>query len=76
MIFDCERFEALRNEVVEFTPGSATFVPGVRTLLHNSSGCVRRFMEGDPRTVLRFIAGCMDILDTDAYIEAQVGAQH
>jgi hypothetical protein len=63
MIFDCELFEQLRNEVVEFVPGSTSFTPGVRTILDRANGCVRAFMESDPMTVLRFISRCMDILD-------------
>jgi hypothetical protein len=66
MIFDCERFAALRTEAVEFVPGARRFVPGARTLISSAGGCVRRFMEGDPHTVLRFIAKCMDILADDA----------
>ena len=66
MIFECERFEALRSNAVEFVPGARRFVPGARTLINNAGGSVRRFMEGDPHTVLRFTAGCMDILDDDA----------
>jgi hypothetical protein len=66
MIFDCERFAALRTEAVEFVPGTRRFVPGARSLINAAGGCVRRFMEGDPHTVLRFTAKCMDILDDDA----------
>ena len=67
MIFECERFEALRNEVVEFTPGSHRFVPGVRTALNRAGSSVRRFIESDPRTVSHFVSKCMDILDNEAH---------
>ena len=66
MIFDCERFAALRTDAAEFVPGARRFVPGARTLINTAGGSVRRFMEGDPHTVLRFTAKCMDILDDDA----------
>ena len=56
-------FQGLRQEVVEFVPGTPSFVPGIGTLLARADGCVRRFMEGDPKTVLRYIARCMDMLD-------------
>ena len=49
MIFECERFEALRNEAVEFVPGTRRFVPGVRTTLNRAGGSVRRFMDSDPK---------------------------
>ncbi len=64
MIFECELFQGLRQEVVEYVPGSRSFVPGVGTLLAQADGCVRRFMEGDPKTVVRFIARCMDMIDS------------
>ena len=67
MIFDCQKFEHLRHEVVEFVPGNDRhFTPGVRTLITRARGCVRTFMNGDPRIVLRFIARCMDILDAES----------
>ena len=63
VIFECQLFQELRQEVVEFVPGTPSFVPGVGTLLAQAGGCVRRFMEGDPKTVMRYIARCMDMLD-------------
>ena len=64
MIFECELFQGLRQEVVEYVPGSRSFVPGVGTLLAQADGCVRRLMEGDPKAVVRFIARCMDMIDS------------
>jgi hypothetical protein len=66
MIFECQKFEALRHEVVAFTPGTGHFTPGVGTLLRQADGCVRRFMDGDPFVVMRFISKCMDVLDSEA----------
>ena len=63
MIFECQAFEHLRNEVTEFVPGMRTFTPGVRTLLNMANGNVRTFMDGDPLIVMRYISRCMDLLD-------------
>ena len=65
MIFECERFVALRID--DFIPGARRFTPGIRTALNRAQGCVRTFMESDPRIVLHFVARCMDILDADAH---------
>ena len=69
MIFDCERFEALRNEAAEFVPGTRRYTPGVRTTLNRAGGSVRRFMESDPQTVLKFVSKCMDIVETEAHAD-------
>ena len=69
MIFDCERFEALRNEAAEFVPGTRRYTPGVRTTLNRAGGSVRRFMESDPHTVLKFVSKCMDIVETEAHAD-------
>jgi len=74
MIFECERFGALRNEPVEFIPGSRRFVPGVRTTLIRAGGSVRRFMDSDPQTVMHFVSKCMDVLDDEARNDNDVGA--
>ena len=74
MIFDCERFEALRNEAAEFVPGTRRFVPGVRTTLTRAGGSVRRFMDSDPHTVLRFVSRCMNVLDEEARNDIDLGA--
>ncbi len=74
MIFECERFEALRSEPVEFVPGSHRFVPGVRTTLIQAHGSVRRFMDSDPQTVLHFVSKCMSILDDEARNDEEEGA--
>ena len=65
MIFECERFQALRID--DFTPGTRRFTPGTRTALSRAQGSVRTFMESDPRIVLHFISRCMDILDADSH---------
>ena len=65
MIFECERFQALRID--DFTPGTRRFTPGTRTALSRAHGSVRTFMESDPRIVLHFISRCMDILDADSH---------
>ena len=71
MIFECERFEALRNEVVEFTPGTRRFTPGVRTALNRAQGSVRRFMDcNPPHIVLHFVSRCMSILDAETPIDS------
>ena len=72
MIFECERFEALRNEAAEFTPGMLRFTPGVRTVLTRAQGSVRRFMESDPHTVLQFVSRCMNILDSEDHTHDEV----
>ena len=51
---------------MEFVHGNRWFVLEARSLINAAGGCVRWFMEGDPHTVLRFTAKCMDILDDDA----------
>jgi hypothetical protein len=63
MIFECERFEALRID--EFAPGTRRFTPGTRTALDRAQKSVKHFMESDPRIVLHFVSRCMDILDAD-----------
>ena len=73
LIFDCERFEALRNEPVEFVPGTHRFVPGVRTTLARSGGSVRRFMDSDPQTVMHFISRCMEILEIETSNDTVLG---
>jgi hypothetical protein len=71
MIFECERLEALRNEVVEFTPGTRRFTPGVRTALNRAQGSVRRFMDcNPPHIVLHFVSRCMSILDAETPIDS------
>ena len=74
MIFECERFEALRNEAAEFVPGTHRFVPGVRTTLTRAGGSVRRFMDSDPHVVLRFVSKCMNVLDEEARNDIDLGA--
>jgi len=72
MIFDCERFEALRD--AEFVPGTRSFTPGVRSALNCAQGSLRRFMESDPRIVLHFVSRCMEILEDEAIIDIEIGA--
>ena len=67
MIFECERFEALRNEFAVFTPGTHRFTPGARTALLEARGSVRRFMESDPHIVLHFVSRCMDVIDAETH---------
>ena len=75
MIFECERFEALRNEAVECVPGTRRFVPGIRTTLDRAGrGSVRRFMDSDPQTVLHFVSRCMNILEDEARNDNDIGA--
>ena len=74
MVFDCERFEDLRNEAVEFVPGTLRFVPGVRTCLVRAGGSVRRFMDSDPQTVLHFVSRCMNVLEDEARNDNDLGA--
>jgi hypothetical protein len=69
MIFDCERFAALRDSPVSpvFTPGARYFAPSARSALNGAQGSVRRFMESDyTHSVLHFISRCMDILDAES----------
>ena len=68
MIFECEKFTHLRNEAAVFVPGMQRFVPGPRTALHRAQGSVRHFMDSNPHTVLHFISGCMDILDSEIQV--------
>jgi len=70
MIFDCERFAALRDFPVSpvFTPGARHFAPSARSALISAQGSVRRFMESDyTHSVLHFISRCMDILDAETH---------
>ncbi len=66
MIFDCERFAALRDTPLS-APGSCRPAPSARSALISAQGSVRRFMEGDPHTVLHFVSRCMDILDVETH---------
>ena len=56
------------NEAAVFVPGMQRFVPGPRTALHRAQGSVRRFMDSNPHTVLHFISGCIDILDSEIQV--------
>jgi hypothetical protein len=81
MIFDCERFAALRDSPVSpvFTPGARHFAPSARSALNSAQGSVRRFMESDyTHSVLHFISRCMDILDaeTHTHIEGHASCAH
>ena len=66
MIFDGERFAALRDTPLS-APGSRRPAPSARSTLISAQGSVRRFMEGDPHTVLHFISRCMDILNVETH---------
>ena len=64
MIFDCERFAAMRDAPLS-SPGARRPVPIARSALNSAQGSVRHFMESNPRTVLHFVSRCMDILDAE-----------
>ena len=71
MIFDCERFAALRDH---HPPNTRRAAPSTRAALDDAQGSVRRFMESDPHTVLHFISGCMDILDSETLTHTHIVA--
>ena len=70
LLFDCERFAALRDH---HPPNTRRVSPSTRRAARDDAqGSVRRFMESDPHTVLHFISGCMDILDSDTLTHTHI----